>query len=718
MDQVTVPPGWDVLRPDLSGQDERPQSRQASPEAGVVAILRAHWERITLAAILVLAAILDLAKISDLGYANAYYAATVKSMLASWHNAFFASFDPGGFVTVDKPPLGFWLQALSAKLLGFSGVSLLLPQAVAGVLAVGLIYALVRRPFGAAAALFAALVMAISPVAVAVSRNNTIDALLIATLLGAVWCVLRAVERSRLSWLLAGAILIGLGFNIKMLQAYLIVPAFYLAYLFGSRLRWRTRILHLALASLVLLVVSLSWAVAVDRTPASQRPYVGSSENNSELNLALGYNGLFRLLPAGWLPSTLKGAFAGAERGAGQPAPGGGSGEMPDFGDGGPSAVRLFGSQLAGQITWLLPLAALGGIAAWWKTRTRLPLDRRQTALTLWGTWLATGFCFFSVATSFTLMHRYYLAMLAPPVAALTGIGLVALWRDYRRPGWRGWLLPAALLGTVALHVKILADYPDWSARLAPPLVVLGIVSALGLILARSQPQALWRLPGRVLPALAAAGLIAVLTAPATWAGITTWDSGIGMLPAGGPPASFGWFGPPGAGFLESETANGRELEAQMQKLLERGGPAGEADPKLIAFLESRRDGERFLFATSSAMTASPYILATGEPVAALGGFAGADQILSDDQLATMIANGEVRYFLVSSPDASDQEASGSGSAPGPGGGPGFFRGENVDWINAHCAAVPSEAWQTPAANDAAGSFGGRENLFDCKDAA
>jgi 4-amino-4-deoxy-L-arabinose transferase-like glycosyltransferase len=713
VEQATTPTGWDFTQPDRPGQSREIEALQPKQRSGAIEALRTHWERIALGAVLVLAAVLNLARLGDLGYANTYYAATVRSMLTSWDTFFFASFDPGGFVTVDKPPLGFWIQTLSAKLLGFSGISLILPEAIAGVLSAVLLYALVRRPFGPAAALIAALVLAISPVAVAVNRNNTIDALLILTLLGAVWCVLRAVERSSLAWLLAGSLLVGLGFNIKMLQAFLVVPALFLAYLLGSRLRWRTRVVHLVLASLVLLVVSLSWALVVDLTPASQRPYVGSSETNSELNLALGYNGLFRLLPSGWLPSTLTGAFGGRDPGGRPPGDFGG---MPGFGVSGPGALRLFDPQLAGQITWLLPLAAFGCAAAWWQTRTRLPLDRRQTALVLWGTWLATGVCFFSVATSFTLMHRYYLAMLAPPIAALVGAGLVALWHDYRRPGWRGWLLPAALLGTVALHVKILADYSDWSARLAPPIVVLGILAALGLILARSRPEAMRQIPRRALPALAAVGLIAMLTAPAAWAAITVADSGIGMLPAGGPAGDFAPFGPPGASAQGAEAATGQEeIAALARRFLGRGGSFGAADQKLIAFLETHRDGERYLFATGSAMTASPYILATGEAVAALGGFSGADQILSNDQLAAMIGADEVRYFLVQSTDDSEQNATAGGGTPA--GVRAFFRSENITWVNEHCTTVPDNEWQS-ATDDSGVPFGGREVLFDCQNAA
>src|SRR5579883_1893501 len=227
-----------------------------------------------LAGVAALSLLLNLYRIGREGYANTYYAAAVKSMLQSWHNFFFVSFDPGGFVSIDKPPLGFWIQTASAKLFGFSGFSILLPEALAGVLSVAVLYRLVARVWGRGAGLLAALFLAVTPVSVITSRNNTIDSLLVLAVLLAAWAVMRAVETGRLRWLLLGAVLVGLGFNIKMLEAYLVVPALGLVYLVGARAGWWRRLGHLALAAVVMLSVSLSWAVAVDLIPASARPYV------------------------------------------------------------------------------------------------------------------------------------------------------------------------------------------------------------------------------------------------------------------------------------------------------------------------------------------------------------------------------------------------------------------------------------------------------------
>src|SRR5919199_2984273 len=201
-----------------------------------------------------------------------------------------------GFVTVDKPPLGLWIQAASAYLFGFNGLSLLVPQALAGVLSVALLYHLVRRAFGPIAGLLAALALAVTPISIAVQRNNLMDALLILALLLAAWAFVVAAERGSLRWLLLGSLIVGLGFNIKMLQAFLVLPAFYLLYLLGARASWRRRLLHLGAATVVLAIVSLSWAVAVDLTPSGERPYVGSSPNDSVLGLIIGYNGFDRLM--------------------------------------------------------------------------------------------------------------------------------------------------------------------------------------------------------------------------------------------------------------------------------------------------------------------------------------------------------------------------------------------------------------------------------------
>src|SRR2546429_4149176 len=253
------------------------------------------WHQLVLGGIILISVFMNFFQLGQNGFGS-YYPPAVRSMMDNWHDFFFASYDPGGFVTIDKPPVGFWLQVISAKIFGFTPFSVLLPQALAGVLSVLLLYFLVRRHFGVVAGLLAALALALSPISIVTNRNITIDSTLALTLLVGAWAVLRAAETGRLRWLLLSAVIVGIGFNIKMLEAYLVVPALGLLYLLAAPRSIRKRIGHLALAGLVLLVVSFSWIVAVDLTPASQRPYVDSTQNNSELSLALGYNGIDRLL--------------------------------------------------------------------------------------------------------------------------------------------------------------------------------------------------------------------------------------------------------------------------------------------------------------------------------------------------------------------------------------------------------------------------------------
>jgi len=468
------------------------------------------WERLALGAIMLASIIMNFYQLGANGFGS-YYPPAVRSMMDNWHNFFFASYDPGGFVTIDKPPVGFWLQVLSSKIFGFTPFSVLLPQALAGVLSVLLLYHLVQRHFGTIAGLLAALGLALSPISIITNRNVTIDSTLALVLLLGAWAVLRAAETGKLRWLLLSAALVGLGFNIKMAEAYLVVPAFGLLYLLAAPKRIWVRVVHLALATLLLLVVSFSWIAAVDLTPASQRPYVGSTQDNSELSLAIGYNGIQRLIGRGGgagrggvrpngattsngtstnrtNPTTGNGSTTNSGNGG---TTGNGSATNPGsaaqragaggglFATGNPGPLRLFTEPLAGQIVWILPLALLGLLALAWQRRPNFQVDLQQKSMILWGTWLLTTAIFFSVA-GFT--HQYYMTEMAPAIAALFGVGLVMMWRDYRRGGWKSWLLPLAIAATIAEQIYVLTTYPTWGQILIPILAVLGILAVLVLV--------------------------------------------------------------------------------------------------------------------------------------------------------------------------------------------------------------------------------------------
>ncbi|BCL83582.1 glycosyl transferase [Ktedonobacteria bacterium brp13] len=617
------------------------------------------WERLALGGILLLAVLMDFYQLGQNGFGS-YYPPAVRSMMDNWHNFFFVAYDPGGFTSIDKPPVGFWLQVLSAKIFGFNTVSILLPQALAGVLSVLLLYYLVRRHFGVVAGLIAALVLAISPVSVVTNRNATIDSTLALCLLIGAWAVLRAAETGRLRWLLLTAVIVGIGFNIKMLEAYLVVPAFGLLYLLAAPTSIRKRVLHLALALLVLLVVSCSWVLAVDLTPASQRPYIGNTQDDSELSLALGYNGIQRL--------------AGSAQGAGG-------------GNVGPTQLRLFTQQpLAGQESWLLPLAMLGLVALAWQGRPRPQEDRKVHGLLLWGMWLLTMGIFFSVASFF---HEYYLTVMAPAVAALCGIGLVVMWRDYRRSGWRGWLLPAALLLTGALQILLLNSYPAWGRRMIP-LLIVSCVLAAGVLISARLPV---RLPGSkqvariLLPALAV-GLVALLLAPTIWAALPILQRTEADLPLAG-PAQRG----KGAG-LAVQGAGGPNQAVQLGGFVVSNGGQLTADPALVRYLEGHQGHARVLVATN--VHADALILATNGPVMPL------INPLTPGELTALVTGGTVRYFLLPGENP-----------PADAGNPDSTV---MSWVAQHCATVPPSLWQSPLPGPPAAVSAqlGTTILYDC----
>lgn len=587
---------------------------------------------------------------------NAYYAATVKSMLTSWHNFFFASFEPGGSVSVDKPPVGFWIQCASAGLLGVNGFALALPQALAGVLSILVLYRLVRRSCGPWAGLAAALTLAVMPVAVSTERNNTIDGLLVLVLLLAAWAFLRAAEKGSLLLLLLGALLVGLGFNIKMLQAFLPLPAFYVVCLLGPRTAWWKRLLHLAAATALLLVVSLSWAVAVDLTPADSRPYVGSSTDNSVLQLITGHNGLARLgLFGGPQPRSGAGPAPGAPAGPqnppppvpsqpnpartpgplpnspSQPAgpvqpglpprnpPGPGTG-MPNPGGvqpGGSSEVgqagplRLFVEPLVSEASWLLPAALLGVLLVLVALGRPWPLQEQHRALLLWAGWLLPEALYFSFNSG--LFHAYYLIMLGPPLAALVGAAAWALSRLWTRRPWPAWgalaLLSAATLFLQMITLRGYPAYGGWIPLVAVPSALLGLT-----LLA-------WR-PRRVLPPLGIGLLLlGLFLAPLVWSVLTALNPNPNVaLPRAGPAAAS-----PGQ---------------------DRPSPLPPTQQRLTEYLLAHTRPDSYLFATLRATEAAPYIVATGRPVLAVGGFSGGDNVAGVEELAAMVAAGNLRYFL------------------------------------------------------------------------
>jgi 4-amino-4-deoxy-L-arabinose transferase-like glycosyltransferase len=679
--------------------------------------------RLALGAILLVAIAFNFWMLGQNGYGNLYYAAAVKSMASNWHAFFFVSLDPAGFVSVDKPPLGFWLQVASAKIFGFTPFALFFPQALAGVLSVLLLYWLVRRHFGVVAGLISALALAVSPISVVTNRNNTIDStLLLALLLGA-WATFRAIETDKLRWLLASGVFVALGFNIKMLEAYLVVPAFALAYLLSSKRSWARRLSSLALAGVVMLGLSLAWVGAVDAIPAALRPWVGSTQNNSALTLAIGYNGVQRLTGSGGGPAGGTGGAGGAggagpddggaggfpggappgasgtgfvpgdgnataygppsadgaggppQGGAGglaQGGPSGAGGQVGMFNTGNPGLLRLFTPPLGGQIVWLLPLALIGLLALAVARPFRPREDRQQQSMILWGTWLLTMAVFFSVATFF---HQYYLSQMAPAIAAMVGIGTIVMWRQYLQAGWQGWLLPIALGATALEQIYLITNDPSWGTWLIPLLEVT-IVVALLLAGIRLAPQITIR---RALGAAAVALiLVGLLAAPTVWSAYPAWANTAPDLPEAGLATGMG-----------------------------SGSSNAQVNAQLVAYLEANQGSATYLVAVASSQESAPIIIATGKAVMTLGGFNGGDSILTTSDLQALIQAGTVRYFLLS----------GSGGTGAGGGGSGIS--QVTSWVTSNCSTVDASAYagstsSTGTTGAAGGAGGAAGQLYDC----
>ncbi|MGG0175159.1 glycosyltransferase family 39 protein [Gottfriedia acidiceleris] len=522
--------------------------------------------------IVLLSAILNGYNIWTDKYVNSYYTSAVASMLQSFHNFFFASFDPGGYVTVDKPPVTFWIQTISAYIFGLHGWSVILPQALSGVGSVLLIYVMVKPTFGKTAARLSALALAITPVLVAVSRTNNIDSMLVFTLLLGSWFLFKGLKKNKLWYVLVAFAMIGVGFNEKMLQAYMVLPAFYLLYWIAAKVNWKKKLGILALATSVLLAVSLSWAVIVDSIPASKRPYIGSSQTNSVLELAFGYNGVSRLVGmdgGGGKPpsqnnnnsqnstenstSQNSGSTSTSNDTASNNALTQGQNAMPEGApsfnkDGGPNGksgggmfntgtagpFRLFQSELSGQASWLIPFVLFGLVGIFIDLRKKNFTQKHKEAL-FWTAWLVPVMGFFSVAGFF---HQYYLIMLAPPVAALAGTGWSKLFELYRsKLNWKSFLLPAAIFITSIFEWYIVHPYDSiigigWSLA----ILLLGIGVTIWLSIMKASES-------RMEFMAAIIGFFVLLIGPIYWAFTPITYGQSSMLPAAVPTSTMGNFG-------------------------------------------------------------------------------------------------------------------------------------------------------------------------------
>ena len=596
-----------------------------------------RWARPALLGLLFATALLYAYNLTSSGWANAFYSAAVQAGSESWEAFLFGSSDAGNSITVDKPPAALWVMALSVRILGLSSFAILLPEVLMGVATVGVVHATVKRHFGAAAGLLSGLVLALTPVAVLMFRFNNPEALLVLLMALGAWATLRSIEQGSAKWFAVVGVFIGLGFLTKALQVLLVVPAFGLAYLLFADTTLRRRITG-ALLGTAATVLSAGWWVAlVELVPASMRPYIGGSQDNSFLSVTFGYNGLGRL--------------GGDETGS----VGGGNG----WGETG--LTRMFSSAIGGQISWLIP-SALVLLAVGLHLRGRAPrTDARRAAYVVWGGWLlVTGLTFSLMAGIF---HEYYTVALAPAVAALVGMGAVEAWENRHRPV--GSIALAAATAAAATWGFILLSRVDWMPWLRVAVLALGMASAF-LLLAISQLDRRW------VPAVLAGALVAALAGPAAYSLATVSTAHTGSIVTAGPATAGG-----SGGGMPGGPAGGRPTGGgAMGGLLDASTPSTE----VVSALSADASQYTWVAAAVGSQSAAGLQLASGLPVMAIGGFNGSDPSPTLAQFQSYVEQGKIHYFAASS----------GGGRGGPGGPGGDLGGGNEisAWVQQNFTAV------------------------------
>ena len=629
------------------------------------------WARPALFALLLATGAFYVIGLTSNGWANSFYSAAVQAGSQSWKAFLFGSSDAGNSITVDKPPASLWVMALSVRIFGLSSFSILLPEVIMGVATVGVVHATVKRCSTAAAGLLAGAVLALTPVAVLMFRFNNPEALLVLLMTLGAWATMRSIEQGSPKWMAIVGVFIGLGFLTKALQVLLVVPFFGLGYVLFANTTLRRRIVG-AIVGVGAMLLSAGWWVAiVELIPASMRPYIGGSQDNSFLSVTFGYNGLGRL----------SGSEVGSV-GGGQRGPGSGT----------ESITRLFTQTIGGQISWLLPTAALLLIAGLAFRGRRPRTDLRRAAYVVWGGWLlVTGLVFSLMAGIF---HEYCTVALAPAIAALVGMGACEAWD--RRTHWAGRGVLAAAAGTAAgMGFWLLGRTTAYGGWLRWSVLVVGFAAALLLLLTDRLPRFATAVTvgGAVAAALAGPTAYAVttVTTPHTGSIVTAGPNtggpggmGRGGVPGGGMPrggfpggAPGGLAGgmpggmPPGGFPGGSGQTGGRAGANGMGGLLNASTPSAE----VVAALRAEASSYRWAAATVGSQNAAGLQLGSGEPVMPIGGFNGSDPSPTLDEFKGYVASGDIHYFV------------GGGGFRGQNGG-GNSGNEISSWVQANFTQV------------------------------
>ncbi|MEW1824481.1 glycosyltransferase family 39 protein [Streptomyces sp. NPDC088196] len=707
------------------GQESARRSHRAGPPADGGLNSRARrlftgpeddprWARPALWAILLLATALYAWNLTSIT-GNTFYDAAVYSGTKSWKAFFFGALDSGSFITVDKPPFALWVMGLSARVFGYGTWQLMLPMVAAGTGSVALLYRQVKRDFGAVAGTISAIVLTLTPITVAITRDTNPDPILVLLMMLGAAALMKAVRNGKLMPLVWSAVAIGFAFNTKMMQAYVVLPAFFLVYLWATNVSLGKRIRNLAVATVALVVSSAWWMVIVDLIPTSSRPYIGGSTDNTVWDLVIGYNGFGRIF--------------GASSSVGS------QGNGASFG-GSSGLYRMFNEIMGGQISWLIPFAAIalvGGLVL----RGRAPrTDAKRAALMLWGGWFVLHFLTFSLAEG--TFHPYYVTAMAPGIAAVAGAGGVLLYRAFREGSaakW-AWVLPAAIAASSIWAVVLLQRVSGSGTVYTVAEIVVavaGAASVLGLLVGRFTKR------HRLMGFAALAAVVALLAGPAAYSvsaatsstngtnptagpstggGMGGGGGGMGGAPGGsssgtkgtmgsapsgsGSSSGSGKMGTPPSGTAPSGTKSGTESGSTSSKSSAEsgsqsagGGMGGgtQVSSEMIAYLKKHQDGATWLLAVSTDQTASSIILESGQPVISMGGWSGSDNAMTLAKLKSLVKSGKLHYIIVSS-----DGGQGTNSAI-------------TAWVKAHGTAVKSSAYSTSSSSSSSSTSSGLYRL-------
>ncbi|MEI5527461.1 glycosyltransferase family 39 protein [Streptomyces brasiliscabiei] len=627
------------------------------------------------------------------GYANSFYSAAVQAGSQSWKAFFFGSLDSANAITVDKPPASLWPMALSVRLFGLNSFAILFPQVLMAVATAGVLWAAVRRRFNATAGFLTMAVFALTPVAALMFRFNNPDAALALLMAAAVYCTLRAMEKAQTKWLVWAGVAIGLAFLVKTLQAFLILPVLALVYVLFAPAPVKKRVGQVLLAGLAMVVAGGWWVAIVELWPASSRPYIGGSQNNSFLELTFGYNGLGRL--------------NGEETGS----VGGGGGGGGNWGETGWD--RMFSSSIGGQISWLIPAALILLGAAIWATRKLKRTDTTRAAFLLWGGCLLITMVVFSFMQG--IFHEYYTVALAPYIAPLIGMGAALLW-DRRTKFWASITMAAAMTATAVWGYVLLNRSSDYLPWLKWVVLVGGLVAALGLVfVARLGRQLALAVVGLSFVTALAGPTAYTLTTlneghtgsivtagPSTRGGMGGGGGGMGGGPGGGGMPGQNQQGngqqgngqmgqPPTGGFGGRQGQNSQQGQGNGQTQNGDGGRTGgggggggmgglingtSVGDEAKELLEKNAGDYTWAAAAIGAQNAASYQLSTGDPVMAIGGFNGTDPSPTLAEFKEYVADGKIHYFIS------------SGSGGGMGGSGDGTSSQITSWVQENFEAV------------------------------